>query len=160
MEVITVISKVGIYGSNYNDKVGIWGSNDADKVGIWGSNYSDKVGIWGSNYTFRLDCNSSNYVARINTELTTVIGLKQGTLTASTLSDFLNTTDDFIYNAGTTKIDLSKNTSNYVARINTELTTTIAPLTNYWTKDAGTNIYLNQTGNRTSYELLDEGRRN
>jgi hypothetical protein len=94
---------------------------------------------------------TSNYVDRINTALTTALGLKQGTLTASTLSGFLNTTDDFVYNAGTTKIDLSKNTSNYVSRINTELntaiTTGLASATNYWTKDAGTNIYLNQAGN-------------
>ena len=90
--------------------------------------------------------NTSNYVSRINTELTTAIGLKQGTLTGSTLSDFLNTTNDFVYNTGTTKIDLSKNTSNYVARINTELTTSIASVPNYWTK-TGTNIYFNQAGN-------------
>ncbi len=39
---------------------------------------------------------------------------KQSTLTSNTLSGLLNTTDDFVYNTTTTKIDFSKNTSNYV----------------------------------------------
>jgi hypothetical protein len=56
---------------------------------------------------------TSNYVDRINAELTTVLTGQQATLTGSTLSGFLNTTDDFAYNAGSTKVDLSKNTSNY-----------------------------------------------
>ncbi len=54
-----------------------------------------------------------------------MIGGQQATLTGSTISGVLNTTDDFVYNATTTKIDLSKNTSNYVDRINTALTTAL-----------------------------------
>jgi hypothetical protein len=48
----------------------------------------------------------------LNTELTTVLMGKEATLPGSTLSGFLNTTNDFVYNSMTTKIDLSKNTSN------------------------------------------------
>jgi hypothetical protein len=58
------------------------------------------------------------------TTTTTLTG-KQTTLTGSTLSGFLNTTNDFVCNVMTTKLDLSKNTINYVERINTELTTVL-----------------------------------
>jgi hypothetical protein len=96
-----------------------------------------------SNYVLRLDGHTSNYVARINSELTTSIGTKQATLTAGTNISIVGTTisasassftptsanmigvfnpNDFVNNVGTSKIDLSPHTSNYVARINTTLT--------------------------------------
>jgi hypothetical protein len=120
--------KVGIYGSNYNDKVGICGSNYSDKVGIYSSNYSDKVGLWGSNYSDKVGIYSSNYSDKVD-----VWGSNYGDKVGVWGSNYT--------------FRLDGNSSNYVTRINTELTTAIAPLTNYWTKDEGTNIYLNQTGN-------------
>jgi hypothetical protein len=51
-----------------------------------------------------------------------VIGLKQDVLTSTNTIGVFNTTD-FVNNG--TKIELSKNTSNYVDRINTSLTTVI-----------------------------------
>jgi hypothetical protein len=42
---------------------------------------------------------------------------------------------------------LYSNSSNYISRINTELNTALAPLTNYWMEQNTNNIYLNKSGN-------------
>jgi hypothetical protein len=38
----------------------------------------------------------------------------------------MNTTTDFVLNATTSKIDLTRHTSNYVSRVNSELTTALS----------------------------------
>jgi hypothetical protein len=138
--------KVGIWGSNYTDLVGIYGSNYADKVGIWGSNYTDlvttytsnyadKVGIWGSNYTDLVGIYGSNYTDKVGvwgSNYTDLVGIY-----GSNYADKVG-----VWGSNYTDLQV-KYTSNYVER----LTSGLGTATNYWTKDATTNIYLNQTGN-------------
>jgi len=119
---------VGIWGSNYSDKVGIWGSNYTDKIGIFGSNYaSDKVGIWGSNYARdKIGIYSSNY--------SDLVGLWGSNYASDKVG---------IWGSNYARDKIGIYSSNYTERLIAGLGTA----TNYWTKDAGTNIYLNQTGN-------------
>jgi len=58
------------------------------------------------------------------TGLDTALSGKQATLTSTLLAPLLNTTTDFVVNGA--KIDLSQHTSNYIARVNTALTTSIS----------------------------------
>jgi len=70
------------------------------------------------------------------TGLDTALSGKQATLTSTLLAPLLNTTTDFVVNGA--KIDLSQHTSNYIASINTALTTSIG------TKQATINSTANQ----------------
>ena len=78
-----------------------------------------------------------------------VISATASTLTSETLITILNT-NDFTSNVSTNKIDLSNNTSNYVASVNTTLTTAIGTKQNTINSTANQIIIGNGNGATTT----------
>jgi hypothetical protein len=126
----------GQYTSNYIDKLGIFGSNYTDKIGIYGSNYTDRVGIFGSNYTDLQVKYSSNYIDKSGifgsnyTDREGIFGSNYTERLTTALGVRVDNTSNYVARIITelttdtpalgVRVD---NTSNYVASVNTELTT-------------------------------------